>query len=111
MKINDIIKKTKNKELFPETKNEKRINQYENIDCKKDKNKIRAKTEKKKVNNNNVRHIHKRNYYNFKNNNDFINDGNSFLAFKKENIKNDSTLYQIVDIFNSNKKKIKIVII
>ena len=107
MKINDIIKKTKNKELFPETKNEKRINQYENIDCKKDKNKIRAKTEKKKVNNNNVRHIHKRNYYNFKNNNDFINDGNSFLAFKKENIKNDSTLYQIVDIFNSIKKKDK----
>ena len=55
-KINNIIKKTKNKELFPLSKIENRVDKYKKI--------IRAKTEKKKDDNNNNNFRHKRkNFY------------------------------------------------
>ena len=96
MKINNIIKKTKNQvELFPISKIDKRVDKYKKI--------IRAKTEKKKDDNNNERHNHK-NFYLFYNNNDFINGGNSFLAFRNKKIEN-NIKKNTDDIFNSIKKK------
>ena len=101
-KINDIREKNKNRlVLFPKFKNSNKKNfQYKKA--------LRAKSEKKKEKKDNTKIIHKQNFkLYFNNNHDFINSGNSFLAFKKfqlqkniNNIKKEE-LYQYNDLFSS----------
>ena len=116
-KINDLIEKAKNRlVLYPKAKNDNSTkyqneNYFENF---KYKNNIRANSEKKKDdkdkkdNKDNSKLINKHHFkFHFNNNNNYINNGYSFLAFKKfqlqkkiKNIKKEE-FQQYNDLFNS----------